>query len=98
MWQGGKAQFQVSFQPPVALTRSNRRGTDPYARWCGRGGAARLPPIPINTLCLSLFRLGQGASSRSRSAPSGVALSPMKERENGHLLCEHGINENIGCP
>ena len=21
--------------------------TDPYARWCGRGGAARLPPIPI---------------------------------------------------
>ena len=29
------------------LTRSNRRGTDPYARWCGRGGAARLPPIPM---------------------------------------------------
>ena len=29
------------------LTRSNRRGTDPYARWCGRGGAARRPPIPI---------------------------------------------------
>src|SRR5450759_4328655 len=22
--------------------------TDPYVRWCGRGGAARLPPIPIN--------------------------------------------------
>ena len=21
--------------------------TDPYARWCGRGGAERLPPIPI---------------------------------------------------
>src|SRR5512135_1063478 len=34
------------------LTRSNRRGTDPYARWCGRGGAARLPPIPINLLFL----------------------------------------------
>ena len=31
-----------------SLTRSNRRGTDPYARWCGRGGAARLPPIPIS--------------------------------------------------
>ncbi len=29
-----------------SLTRSNRRGTDPYARWCGRG-AARHPPIPI---------------------------------------------------
>jgi hypothetical protein len=22
-------------------------GTDPYARWCGRGGAVRRPPIPI---------------------------------------------------
>src|ERR1700737_2898105 len=22
--------------------------TDPYVRWCGRGGAARLPPIPID--------------------------------------------------
>src|SRR6266699_1463170 len=22
--------------------------TDPYVRWCGRGGAERLPPIPIN--------------------------------------------------
>ena len=21
---------------------------DPYARWCGRGGVARRPPIPIN--------------------------------------------------
>src|SRR5262249_53687885 len=27
---------------------TNRRGTDPYARWCGRGGAVRLPPIPIS--------------------------------------------------
>ena len=36
------------------LTRSNRRGTDPYARWCGRGGAARLPPIPINPLYFPL--------------------------------------------
>jgi hypothetical protein len=34
-----------------SLTRSNRRGTDPYARWCGRGGTARCPPIPINPLC-----------------------------------------------
>src|SRR5436309_141954 len=34
--------------PEDCLTRSNRRGTDPYARWCGRGGAARCPPIPIN--------------------------------------------------
>ena len=25
----------------------NRRGTDPHARWCGKGGFARHPPIPI---------------------------------------------------
>jgi hypothetical protein len=29
------------------LNPPNRRGTDPYARWCGRGGIARCPPIPI---------------------------------------------------
>ena len=30
------------------LNPANRRGTDPYARWCGRGGIARCPPIPID--------------------------------------------------
>ena len=29
------------------LTLLNRRGTDPYARWCRRGGAVRRPPIRI---------------------------------------------------
>ena len=29
------------------LTLPNRRIRDPYVRWCGRGGAVRLPPIPI---------------------------------------------------
>src|SRR4051812_11965121 len=38
-----------------SLTRSNRRGTDPYARWCGRGGAARCPPIPINIAGLAFL-------------------------------------------
>jgi hypothetical protein len=36
--------------PPLSfcssLIRSNRRGTDPYARWCGRGDAARRPLSP----------------------------------------------------
>jgi hypothetical protein len=32
--------------------------TDPYVRWCGRGGAVRRPPIPIDTLpCASRHRL-----------------------------------------
>ena len=33
-------------------TELNRHGTDPYAWWCGRGGAARRPSIPI----VSTFR------------------------------------------
>jgi len=50
----GPAQpvFRRSRSPPPlrscpSLTRSNRRGTDAYARWCGRGDAVRCPPIPI---------------------------------------------------
>src|SRR3954454_11289688 len=44
--------FRLTRSPPTpcrcpSLTRSNRRGTDPYARWWGRGGIARCPPIPI---------------------------------------------------
>jgi len=31
----------------LKLNQSNRRGTDPYAWWCGRGDTARCPPIPI---------------------------------------------------
>jgi hypothetical protein len=30
------------------LTQSNRRGTGPYARRCGRGDVEGHPPIPIN--------------------------------------------------
>ena len=44
-----------------SLTRSNRRVRDPYARWCGRGGTARCPPIPII-----------GASSSLPDAPAKV--------------------------
>ena len=32
------------------LNQPNRRGTDPYARWCGRGVAVRLPPVPISAI------------------------------------------------
>ena len=41
----------------AGLTRSNRRGTDPYARWCGRGGVARRPPIPICNLYYADFQI-----------------------------------------
>jgi hypothetical protein len=47
-----------------SLTRSNRRGTDPDARWCGRGGVARRPPIPISG-GEPTFR-GRAGNSRNR--------------------------------
>jgi len=49
-----------------SLTPSNRRVRDPYARWCGRGGTARCPPIPISQ------GLANGASQ-------GQTLSPRPE-------------------
>ena len=46
-------QFRVARSSPnpcarPSLTRSNRRWYGPVSRWCGRGGVARRPPIPIN--------------------------------------------------
>jgi hypothetical protein len=48
--------LSVVSEPNAQLTRSvwsvlaqplEPPYTDPYVRWCGRGGAERLPPIPI---------------------------------------------------
>jgi hypothetical protein len=48
-------------KPPSAKSDANPRPSlaqvteppyaDPHVRWCGRGGAARLPPIPIMCAC-----------------------------------------------
>src|SRR5712692_5999468 len=35
----GRGSVASPIEPPY---------TDPYVRWCGRGGGAILPPIPIN--------------------------------------------------
>jgi hypothetical protein len=40
--------FLLFLPESISLTQSNHRGTDPYARWCGRGGVARRPSIPIS--------------------------------------------------
>src|SRR6202011_2035216 len=42
--------------------------TDPYARWCGRGGAARLPPIPI--VLAVWFRAGYSPTDMAHEEPS----------------------------
>ena len=50
----GPAQPQLRLARPPStpglcpsLTRRTAVVRDPYARWCGRGGTARCPPIPI---------------------------------------------------
>ena len=59
------------------------RGTDPYARWCGRGGTARCPPIPIKHLRWSrpicanpaLAARGHEARDRNRAAQAAPDLA-----------------------
>src|SRR3982075_1578138 len=55
-----QSSFRWAFQLPLQIARSpllDRSAlaqpleppyTDPYVRWCGRGGVERLPPIPIH--------------------------------------------------
>jgi len=49
----GTLQCPLQIARPPVLDRSALAQlleppyTDPYVRWCGRGGAARLPPIPM---------------------------------------------------
>ena len=52
-WTAGP-EVRIHLPPAVSLrtlgpsrVAANSRGTDPYARWWGRGGIARCPPIPI---------------------------------------------------
>jgi len=84
-----------------SLIRSNRRGTDPYARWCGRGGAARRPPIPINSEYDGPF-LGPSSfpgSSLGRQLPRdhhkdvASAVSTCNARQAFLiLLCQHSCD------
>ena len=57
-----------------SLTPSNRRVRDPYARWCGRGGTARCPPIPIIGATSPLPRVKAKGSS-----PSDLETFPMMQ-------------------
>ena len=63
-----------------SLTRSNRRGTDPYARWCGRGGVARRPPIPIvdvkRTVNIATGGVAVGRSIFARSGGGRLVIPP----------------------
>jgi mannonate dehydratase len=66
---------------------------DPYARWCGRGGTARCPPIPINLCIIGIPRTarepGRGGSrnaafrwSRADQTAPPTAAGIVSEDEN----------------
>src|SRR6266852_4013942 len=61
--------------------------TDPYVRWCGRGGAARLPPIPIPDPLRICCAVDTPRSSRTmwqrQEAHSRVGLSRTEFRISG---------------
>ena len=75
------ARSSPNLRARPSLTRSNRRGTDPYARWCGRGGAARHPPIPIKGYYHILRSETIPVRRRTdRTASTPERLSPSKRR------------------
>src|ERR1700738_2335380 len=45
--------------------------TDPYVRWCGRGGAVRLPPIPICSALRSRVRRVLPCGEAARTVKAG---------------------------
>jgi len=67
--------------PPCScpsLTRSNRRVRDPYARWWGRGGIVRCPPIPINPISSSRSNQSTRPSSDRSRCQTPVAIPARK--------------------
>ena len=81
---------RLSGEPCRRIKPSNRRGTDPYARWCGRGGAVRLPPIPIT------FSEGAGRASReSRARPAVFRFGVHSKRKASCMAAlSVQVNEN----
>ena len=66
------SQAQVT-EPPYA---------DPHVRWCGRGGAVRLPPIPIWSLWDRVRPLRAERLSRSRAAGAIVKVDSVIPEDN----------------
>jgi competence protein ComEC len=70
---------------------------DPYARWCGRRGIVRCPPIPINFTFVTTDTLSDNSSSNNRSCVLSIdgnhkTLSPgdIEASQELNLVLEHG--------
>ena len=62
--------------PQVATCGVNRRGTEPYARWSGRTGAARPPPPRCRGWARALIHHGQHPVRRAARCPAGPGNRP----------------------
>src|SRR5205823_7451574 len=93
--------LRLTRSPPTpcrcpSLTRSNRRGTDPYARWWGRGGTARCPPIPINPSFATLAADGAPCPGGPRAPVGAERFLPWTPKWQTMALAGACIRGSVG--
>src|ERR1700680_4708523 len=68
--------------------------TDPYVRWCGRGGAARLPPIPISCRLTESDLLGDD-KSKTHHAQKSLTDNQLNKAYLAHsaMACQHKLDK-----
>jgi hypothetical protein len=71
------------------LNPSNRRIRDPYVRWCGRGGVASFPPIPIEDFLCNCVCNSEGNQHIARLF---LSRSPCDDRVRRCSQSEGGSN------
>ena len=93
-------QARTVYESEYLTIRTNRRGTDPYARWCGRGGTVRCPPIPINCHYVpqtSAYTPPPGVESgRGRKPTVRVCPMPFDDVGDGVLADAEVAGEPVG--
>src|SRR5438270_11525373 len=87
--------FRLTRSPPTpclcpSLTQSNRRGTDPYARWWGRG-ASRGVPLSQSWVELSRSRWRDLVTAFGASLPLGAAAT-------NDEVCPILLKNSVGWP
>ncbi len=72
--------------------------TDPYARWCGRGGAVRLPPIPISAEGSKGWGPQKSPGGRQRdTCVRRLARAISRANRAGARRAQAGTGAHAGC-
>jgi hypothetical protein len=66
------AKSETNFRPSLAQV-AEPPYADPHVRWCGRGGAVRLPPIPIARATIALVKFQSEAVGIKREDSRAAA-------------------------